>query len=415
MSSQIENEHRPWTSLQSNVIDTITSYSKSSNNIIANVHCLFFDPIPRTNVDENFPTEIKLNIYSDDTILRILERLSYEIRIPIDKFELYRKQQCLNLKIKILPNFINNEKLFIIQSTYNDRKCYQQYIENKLMNKIKEFYNENDSIKTNQEIYLNTFNLNEKFLFNINHISSSQWRTCLNERNQLENKQDNLLFYKDFIDESKKKTLKLLMNYSKANTEEWQYASYIDGIYFSSIDLKHEDSDILSQANINVRIYSPYIIGNSIDFYINYNNINPNKYLFRIEYNLNTIHTRHQTSLIFKSRIDRKKTIFLNIEKNLFEILNKINLDQIRLHLLNNENINKNFLLNDYELFQLILSSISIEILHYNNQNCFWQIYELGREKFPELTIIKIHNQITTLKNKEKTNLNDNIEKENIC
>ncbi|CAF3593171.1 unnamed protein product [Rotaria sp. Silwood1] len=215
MSSQIENEHRPWTSLQSNVIDTITSYSKSSNNIIANVHCLFFDPIPRTNVDENFPTEINLNIYSDDTILRILERLSYEIRIPIDKFELYRKQQCLNLKIKILPNFINNEKLFIIQSTYNDRKCYQQYIENKLMNKIKEFYNENDSIKTNQEIYLNTFNLNEKFLFNINHISSSQWRTCLNERNQLENKQDNLLFYKDFIDESKKKTLKLLMNYSK--------------------------------------------------------------------------------------------------------------------------------------------------------------------------------------------------------
>ncbi|CAF3910593.1 unnamed protein product, partial [Rotaria sp. Silwood1] len=144
------------------------------------------------------------------------------------------------------------------------------------------------------------------------------------------------------------------------NTEEWQYASYIDGIYFSSIDLKHEDSDILSQANINVRIYSPYIIGNSIDFYINYNNINPNKYLFRIEYNLNTIHTRHQTSLIFKN--------------------------QIRLHLLNNENINKNFLLNDYELFQLILSSISIEILHYNNQNCFWQIYELGREKFPELT-----------------------------
>jgi hypothetical protein len=215
MSSQSNIEHRPWTSLQWDVSETASPLPKPSTDIIASVHCLFYDPIPRTDNDKIFPIEIHLTIYSDDTISRILERLSNEIRIPIDKFELYRKNQCLNNKLKTSMNFLNNEKLFIVQSIFNDRKLYQQQIEHELINKIKEFYNENDSIKTNKEIYFNTFNLNEKNFLNINNISSIQWRTCLNERNQMENKQDDVVFYKDFIDENKKKTLRFLMENSK--------------------------------------------------------------------------------------------------------------------------------------------------------------------------------------------------------
>jgi len=317
---------------------------------------------------------------------------------------------------KLLPEFIDGEKLVIVQAVHNDRKLFKEQ-QKQIMKKFDQTLNQ-DSIKTNRQAYIDTYNIDDDQLLNGDSISSIQWRTCLNERNQIENKQDEIRIQGDLADaplleETKKLTLKLFTQFSKDNEDEWRFIPFIDGIYFSTGTLDWKDVDSLRNVQLTGRIYSPFLIGNSIDFTIDYHDRT-----CQIEYNLNTIRTRHhQTSMIFKSKTRQNdKKLFIKFEpmqQRSTIILNKNELDELRYHIFGNV---KYTFLSDYQFFEIFLSSIGIHAMNINSQNCFWFIYEMGRQKFTirlrnrsneRVVEAKIKNDIIEV---DKENIQTNVE-----